>query len=133
MSEIAHDTVTSETPSKSRPLSITLLAWFLIIGGVGFLLTKPLTWSEFTLERNLWSTFSKCGYLACGIGLLGMRRWAVVLYFGLFALNRVLIYTWPPNEAVLEYYSQPWPIALMMIVPAVVAAIILPRWNSMRW
>ena len=117
----------------SRPVSISVLAWLLIVGGVLFLLMKPLTWSEFTLERNLWNTFSKSASLACGIGLLGMRRWAVVLYFGLFALNSVLIYAWPPNELVLQQYSRPVPIIMMMIVPAIVAAITLPRWNSMRW
>lgn len=123
----------SQNPAPSRPISITVLAWFLIVGGALFLLMKPFTWSEFTLERNLWNIFSKGASLFCGLGLLGMRRWAVVLYFGLFALNAVLIYTWPLNEMVLEQYSRPGPIALLMIVPAVVAAITLPRWNAMRW
>lgn len=124
--------VSGDTPA-SRPTSITILAWFLIIGAAMFLLMMPLTWSEFRLERNLWNTFSKGASLICGIGLLGMRRWAVVLYFGLFSLNCVLIYAWPPNEFVLEQYSRPGPIALMANVPAVVAAITLPRWNTMRW
>ncbi|WP_146462318.1 hypothetical protein [Rubripirellula tenax] len=133
MSQAEHEDVTSDIPSVSRPVSITILAWFLIIGGTLFLLMKPLTWSEFTLERNLWNTFSKGASLVCGIGLLAMRRWAVVLYFGLFALNCVLIYTWPPNETVLEHYSRPGPIAMMMIVPVIIAAITFPRWNAMRW
>lgn len=133
MSQIDHDNVASERASTSRPVSITVLAWFLIVGGALFLLMKPLTWSEFTLERNLWNTFSKGASLVCGIGLLGMRRWAVVLYFGLFALNCVLIYTWSPNEMVLEQYSRPGPIAMMLVIPAIVAGITLPRWNAMRW
>lgn len=133
MTQVEHDAVASDSPLKSRPISITVLAWFLIIGGALFLLMKPFTWSEFTLERNLWNTFSKAGSLVCGIGLLGMRRWAVVIYFGLFALNCVLIYTWPPNEMVLERYSRPGPIAVMMIAPAIVAIITLPRWKSLRW
>ena len=132
MTQHEHDTAASDKPAQSRPISITVLAWLLIIGGALFLLMKPFTWSDFTLERNLWNTFSKGASLLCGLGLLGMRRWAVVLYFGLFALNTVLIYTWPPNEMVLEQYSRPGPIALMMIVPVVVAAITLPRWNAMR-
>ncbi|WP_146462320.1 hypothetical protein [Rubripirellula tenax] len=133
MTQADRETVTLDDPPRSRPVSITVLAWFLIVGGALFLLMKPITWSEFTLERNLWNTFSKAASLVCGIGLLGMRRWAVVLYFGLFALNCVLIYTWPPNEMVLVQYSRPGPIAVMMIVPAIVAAITLPRWKAMRW
>ncbi|WP_047816157.1 hypothetical protein [Rhodopirellula islandica] len=133
MSTVDDNKETSDPASKPRPVSITVLAWFLIIGGVLFLLMKPLTWSEFAFERNLWNTFSKGASLVCGIGLLGMRRWAVVLYFGLFTLNCVLIYTWPPNKLVLEQYSRPGPVVLMMIIPAIVAAITLPRWNEMRW
>ncbi len=120
------------TPA-SRPISITVFAWLLITGAALFLLMKPLTWSEFTLERNVWNILSKAGSLACGIGLLGMRRWAVVLYFTLYALNTVLLYTWPPNEASLELYSQPGSIAIMMIVAAIAAVITLPRWSVMRW
>lgn len=127
-----HENIPSDKPPTLRPVSVTIIAWFLIIGAALFLLMKPLTWSEFTLERNLWNTFSKGASLVCGIGLLGMRRWAVVLYFGLFALNCVLIYTWPPNETVLEQYSRPGPIALMMVIPAIVAVITLPRWDAMR-
>lgn len=133
MSQFEDDRVAPISASTSRPVSITVLAWFLIIGGALFVLMKPLTWSEFTLERNLWNTFSKTASLVCGFGLLGMRRWAVVLYFGLFVVNCVLIYTWPPNEIVLEHYSRPGPVAIMMIVPAIIAAITLPRWNAMRW
>ena len=134
MSEHNKDAIRDGTaPSKTRPISITVLAWFLIVGGVLFLLMKPFTWSEFTLERNLWNVFSKAASVACGDGLLGMRRWAVALYFGLFFLNCVLIYTWPTNELVLQHYSRPGPIAIMMIIPVIVALITLPRWNSMRW
>lgn len=119
-------------PTRSRPISITVLAWFLIVGGVLFLLMKPFTWSELTIERNLWNTFSKATSVACGVGLLGMRRWAVALYFGLFFVNCVLIYTWPANEQVLEHYSRPGFIAIMLVVPAIVALITLPRWKSMQ-
>ncbi len=121
------------TERLARPTSITILAWLLIVGSALFLLMKPFSWSEFTLERNLWNTFSMAASLASGIGLLGMRRWAVVLYFGLFAVNSILIFTWPPSELALEYYSRPGPIAMTMIVPSIVGLITLPRWKTMRW
>ena len=133
LSQMEHSDTASERPSTLRPVSITVLAWLLIFAGALFLLMKPLTWSEFTLERNLWNTISKGAALACGIGLLGMRRWAVVLYFGLFAINCVLIYTWPPNEMAIELYSRPSSIAILLVVPAIIGAITLPHWNNMRW
>ena len=133
MSQMEHSESASKRQSTLRPVSITVLAWFLIVAGALFLVMKPLTWSEFTLERNLWNIFTKGAGLACGIGLLGMRRWAVVLYFGLFVTNCVLIYTWPPNQMSLELYSRPGSIALLFIVPAIIGAITLPRWNIMRW
>ena len=133
MTDSEHVAVTPNQAARPRPISITLLAWFLIVGGALFLLMKPFNWSDFTVERNLWNTFTKGASLICGLGLLGMRRWAVVLYFGLFAVNSVLIYTWPPNEMVREQYSRPGTVAIMMIVPVIVAAITLPRWNAMRW
>ena len=133
MSDAQHDATLSHATTMRRPVSITLLGWILILGGAMFLLMIPLTWSEVSLQRNLWNTFSKVGSLACGVGLLGMRRWAVVFYFALFSLSTVLLYAWPPNRWVLEQYSQPSNITIMVIVPAVVAAITLPRWNTMRW
>ena len=116
-----------------RPRTITVIAWILIAGGLVFLAMKPFTWQEFSLERNIWNCAVKFTAVVCGIGLLGMRRWAVVVYLGLFALSVVLIYAWPQNEAVIEQYSNPSTVALMFVVPAVFSAIILPHWDKMRW
>ncbi len=93
---------------------------------------KPLTWEEFTLERNIWNCLTKGAAVACGFGLLGMRRWAVIAYFVLFAINVVLIYAWPPNQQAIEQYSEPSSIAMLFVVPAVVGAIVLPHWKNMR-
>lgn len=116
-----------------RPRTITVIAWILIAGGLVFLAMKPFTWQEFSLERNIWNCAVKFTAVVCGIGLLGMRRWAVVVYLGLFALSVVLIYAWPQSEAVTEQYSKLSTIALMFVVPAVFSAIILPHWDKMRW
>ena len=112
---------------------ITVMAWILIVGGVLFLMTKPLTWSQLSLERNLWNVFSKTLSVVCGVGLLKMRKWAVVLYFAAFALNTALLFLWPPNAEVLERYSKPPAIAMMLVIPVIIALITLPKWNLMTW
>ena len=116
-----------------RPRKITGIAWILIGSGLVILAMKPFTWQEFSLERNIWNCAVKFTAVVCGIGLLGMRRWAVVVYLGLFALSVVLIYAWPQSEAMTEQYSKPSTVALMFVVPAVFSAIILPHWDKMRW
>lgn len=125
--------VDTTADAVKRPVMITALAWILIVGGVLFLMMKPLTWPHFSLERNLWNVFSKSMSLVCGVGLLKMRRWAVVLYFVLFPLNTVLLFVWAPNAEVLETYSQPPAIAMMLVIPTIVALITLPKWNLMTW
>ena len=116
-----------------RPRRITGIAWILIGSGLVILAMKPFTWPEFSLERNILNCAVKFTAVVCGIGLLGMRRWAVVVYLGMFALSVVLIYAWPQSEAVTEQYSKPSTIALMFVVPAVFSAIIFPHWDKMRW
>lgn len=121
-----------EASAIIRPRKITIIAWMSIVTGIAFLILKPFTWEEFTLERNLWNCLTKATSVACGFGLLGMRRWAVVTYFVLFAINTVLIYVWPPNKQTIEMYSEPQTIAMLFLVPAIVGAIVLPHWKDMR-
>ena len=119
--------------TSRRPVAITVLAWFLIVGAVLFLAMKPLTWPSFTLERNLWNVLSKSLAGVCGIGFLLMRKWAVVLYFAMFLINTLLLFAWPPTEGTVQHYSQPHIFALLLIVPGVVALITLPNWRLMKW
>jgi hypothetical protein len=125
--------VAATSDAAKRPVIITVLAWVLIVSGVFFLIMKPLTWSHFSLERNLWNVFSKSLSLLCGVGLLKMRKWAVLLYFVGYALNAVLLFVWPPNAEALELCSQPPAIAVMLVVPMVFALITLPKWKLMTW
>ena len=95
---------------RTRPITITLLAWFLILGAVFFLALKPLTWSQLPLERNLFNITTKSLSGVCGIGLLRMKRWSVVLYFSMFLLNTVLLFIWPIMISGAELASPgvPW-------------------------
>ncbi len=126
------DSSLSKPSTRRRPKAITTLAWVLLVGGLFFLATKPFTWGEFTIERNLWNIFSKILGVAVGIGLLGMRKWSVILYFSLFVLNTVLLFAWQPNDLFVAHYSRPVPLILLFVVPSIVAMITLPHWKSMR-
>lgn len=127
------ETLEKSHSDSRRPVAVTVLAWFLIVGAALFLVMKPLTWSSFPLERNLWNISSKLLAGLCGVGFLLMRKWAVVLYFAMFVVNTVLIFAWPPTEDAVEQYYQPHVFALLLIVPGIVALITFPKWRLMKW
>lgn len=79
---------------KKRPAVITVIC---ILGFIGVALTIPLVFSSAARAVGEWYppylALSAVIGLACMIGLWMMKKWGVVLYTALVAVNQVVLMT----------------------------------------
>ncbi len=88
-----------------RPLSITIIAWFLLVGCFFISLTLVMRPPAVLFTTLLTGWPAVLFYLSCaaaqlciGIGLLRLRpvaRTAAIIYFTFFFLNTAVFYFWP--------------------------------------
>lgn len=114
-----------------RPLLISILGYFLIIGGALFILKIALLGS-FTVERNIVNIILKSFAIVCGIGYLKMKKWAFYLWIIGFVVGSTLIFVWSPSEEVLNSYSSFMGLISLLIVPIVITAITVKYWEKLK-
>ena len=76
-----------------RPLSITLISLFMIIGGGGDLIFSflGLTRLQLGIWFLLYEVLFLTGLLVCGIGLWLLKKWAVYVFAGLSVIAQIVI------------------------------------------
>ncbi len=111
------------------PVPIRILGWFLIVGGVAFVAKILIFGGQFSAIRNLWTIITKGSAVVGGYGFLKMKRWAVYLYFSFYAINTALMYTIPPSQEVFEKYTEPFVIAMAVIIPGGIAILVAKYWR----
>ena len=83
------------------------------------------------LGRALWSLATTLMAIASFVGLWRMRRWAPLLYLGGFLVGTVTFFMFPP-EGASTMTGQPAFWIMLLGVPAVYSAIVLPHWSKLR-
>lgn len=114
----------------TTPIPLQILAWLLIIGGSIFVLKIIFLGSDFTLARGSWNALVKFLAIVSGVGFLKLKKWAVYLYFGTFSIATAIFYIMPPNQQILEIYTQPSSSISLFFVPTSIAIIVWKYWNK---
>ena len=114
-----------------RPISITVIAWLLIVtfGGGALLNVYGFAASVPPYPRWVWAALFlvKCGGLLAGLLLLQMRRLAVWLYVA------AAIAGWSLSLGVTNSYTPvaPWRYAAGLLVMVVYAFFIIRHWDKL--
>ena len=114
-----------------RPWGVTLIAWFSILNSIrhaGVTLQAEWIDTDVKVEALVTDGFS----LLIGIGLLGMRKWAVVLYFALYAVNMLRIVPRVDADSLLKLL-QSAAVLPLAIVPVATLVFVVPHWLRMKW
>ena len=109
-----------------RPLPITVLCIVLFLIGALNLISVVLSFFHVFLGRALWILVTTSAALVSFWGLWRMKRWAVFLYLGGYALGVLAFYTFPPERA--EVLNRP---VLMLLVPLIYSVIVFPYWKRL--
>jgi len=109
-----------------RPLPITVLCIILFLVGALNLIGVVLSFFHFSLGRVLWILATTSAALVSFWGLWRMKRWAVFLYLGGYALGVLTFYMFPPERA--DLLNRPF---LMLLVPLIYSAIVFPYWKRL--
>lgn len=108
---------------EKRPISVTVIAWFFIVGGAISLITTPASLSN-TMVKELMAksplplsiqyAMTYIGYLisiASGIGMLKRQNWARFLYVeGVAIVSLISLFTSP---------------AKVMLIPSLIFCVII--------
>lgn len=115
---------TQEDVGERAPLPLRVLGWLLILGGVASAIGILASGGAFSPARSGFHALSRISAAVAGWGFLGLRRWAIYLYFGGFLVNSTLFFGFPPSEEAYALYTRPAALALMGLVPGLVAALV---------
>ena len=121
-----------EKNSIFRPKSITVLCYVVFFAGLITIVSIIWNWGSFSDTRHSYNLAIKAIGLVSIYGVYIMRRWGVYLYFGLFALNTVIFFLLPPSQQALATYTTPQSLAILVIVPAIVAIVLFRQWGKFR-
>ena len=110
-----------------RPLPITILCVLLFIATGLNMIGVVMSFFHFSLGRALWTLVTTLAALASFIGLWRMRKWGVYLYLGGYIVGVVTFYLFPPEGG--EALKNP---VLLMIVPLIYCAVVLPYWKRLQ-
>ena len=111
------------------PLAIKVLGWFLIIASALFVAQILVVGSAFTFPHAAFNFALKGAALAAGVGLLRLKRWAVVLYFAGVIAAIVRMFVWPPTPEVGEFATTASALGLTLLVPAIAAVLVMVYWE----
>ncbi len=133
--ECSHATESFASGNVNRPLSISILAWFLILNGIRHAM---IIWNYdgepvMPLDARILSLVIDGGYLLSGWGLLGMRKWAVLLYFAAHSITIAKVLLYCSDIAVLVHYLASIRLLWLVIVPIGMLTFAVPRWRRMNW
>ena len=109
-----------------RPLPITILCVVLFLVGGLNLISVVFSFFHFSLGRALWILATTMAALISFFGLWRMKRWAVFLYLGAYAIGVLTFYTFPPERA--DVLNRP---VLMLLVPFIYSVIVFPYWKRL--
>jgi hypothetical protein len=114
---------------EETPLVVKILAWFLIIVSMLFLIKIAFFGSDFSLQRGIWNGFVKFLAFVAGVGFLKLKKWAVYLYFGAYMMSTAVFFLMPPNEQVFEIYTRLIVIVSILLIPGVIGFIVWRYWQ----
>ena len=118
-----------------RPLTISVLAWLPILNTVRHAI---VLWiydgvPSIPLDALILSlTIDGC-YLLSGWGLLGMRKWAILLYFAAHSITLWKLVLVCPDTASLVQQLASIRILWYVVIPIGFLAFAVPRWSRMIW
>ena len=118
-----------------RPLTISILAWFLILNAVRHAIVLWMYDGDPTIPLDaliLSLTIDGC-YLLSGWGLLGMRKWAILLYFAAHSITIWRLVLACPDFASLEQQLASIRILWFAVIPIGMLAFAVPRWPRLKW
>ncbi len=121
----------SNEVNEKSPLPLQILGWFLILGGLVFVLKIIISGSDFGFTRGIWNGLLKTLAVVAGIGFLRLRRWAVYLYFGGFTVGTASFFLIPPNDEILVLYTQPAVLVTLFVVPVLIGLFIWKHWHRL--
>jgi len=124
---------TDESTAVERPLSISILAWFLILNAVRHAGVLSVYQGPIPPDARLWSFVIDGCYMFCGVGLLRMRKWSIPLYFFAHLLTTSrLLQAFPDVESLVDHLAS---VRLLwfVIAPLAMLAFAVPRWRRMTW